>query len=242
MAERIGGASVIYDRALRRHTEAEHKGDEGGFSASGSSDNGNLLPGSDMERNIAYRRLRRTLIFEGNAVKNNVAGKFGILRRDFVIDAFGAQNLADAVGGDLCLGRRDENESRGHNAVHNQRDVLNYSENIAGADGVFAGFHSYSAQIRDNYNRKVEQKKRKGRDYSHTHVGTDNVFSHRLYGFDHSPVFFFLVAEGADNAYSVEPFTHNVVLFVNVNVGVPPERFYFLSDKTDDGEHNRNKT
>ena len=57
-----------------------------------------------MEGNVANCGFSRTLVFEGDVVKNDIAGKLYVLRRNYVIVAIDSQNLSDAVSGYLCLG------------------------------------------------------------------------------------------------------------------------------------------
>ena len=113
------------------------------------------------------------------------------------------QHLADALGRHLGVGVHDDGKGRHDHPVHNQGDVLNYSENVAAAGRAKAPLHAKAAQIHDQHHGHIHQRNGQGRDNTHAHVGTDDVFRHDLCGVLNAFVLPRLAVEGPDDPDAV---------------------------------------
>ena len=221
-------------------TEGQQQLYQGALAGACAADNGDLLPGSDVDGDVADRRLVGVVVAEGDVLEVDVPPEYRLLLRGLVGAPLGICHLGDAPGGHLGVGEHDDGKGGHQNPVHHQGDVLDNGKDVPGA-GRAHQLHPRAAHPDDDHGGGVENKQGQGGHGPHMDVGPDDVLRHHPGGIGQALLLVGLLVEGPDHPDAPQPLPHDVVLPVGVVVGLLPQGVNPPADEHHHHEQGRDK-
>ena len=228
LAQLRGGDAVQKDLTLRRETETEQEGNEGAFAAAGAADHGDLLPRKDFQGDVADRGFRAA-VGERDVLKADAAGQNRGLPDIGVAHAFGVHDLSDTLRGDFRMGEHDNAKGGHDHTVHDHGDILNDGKDVARTDTAGSADHLPAAEIDDQDDCKIQNKRGDRQQRSHGYVAADDVFRHDMRCVRDAVMLVLFGIEGADDTDAAQALAHDAVLLVDVQIRFLPQGKHMLA-------------